>query len=246
MINSMKLNIKEGVTTVEYEEPVIGKVKKNISTENLCEILASCSKNFDLVIPPGCRHIIKNKTTSMFTFVSPAFKGLHKVKYYDSWERATGYKKPVKGKLDADNNITYELPYPNGLSIILMLETGKGYEFKSIYHFALDSFPFTLENLQLYYWPFSNMYTDGKVCIGNIPRTYTSIEQLQAIPKYIYTGIGNCDLISTPVATVDAPREFKNAMTIPEAIADMNEYPINRLKPILKYEDVLNNILPRM
>lgn len=184
---------------------------KRISLTELTQLLANKSKIQSVIIPPNCRHIVENKSDAYFTFIIPSFKG---VMMFDWKDAPDGLARKLGLTSDSFIDDTagrsirqFEIKYPAACIIakfIVSANQSKGtkeYHFENIWCFAVKNDMEPLDKMQLYSWPFCNMYNTDSVCIGNIQRDY-DINNITGITSCIYNGVNNGDLESNWRANV--------------------------------------------
>lgn len=236
MDNEIVITIKGPSSVLSYKDQLGTNKKKTVKTEDLCKQLSSFTQTTDVIVPHGCRQLKESSKSLVLVFINPEFVGEHLLKWGRDETSMFGACPPVFETMG--NNVKkFSVPYPPSCSIVVLTKQNNNqFHFVEMYHYALDSYPLDMTKVKLYKWPFSNMYTDGKCCIGEIVRTYSSIESLASIPTTIFHGIGNTDLSSVQTSKV---KGYTNGYEVVQSVAGKTSFP----KDVLLYHSDLQGTL---
>lgn len=212
-------------------------INKRVSIEELLKALGSLSSYSKLEIPENCRGIWETRAFKYFLFFIPAHMGITAVEWknldtqrYGALDQSTSFSEQdddTKRMYAAETGLRFfKTPFPHAAILVKFHKIGtREYSFESMYAWALKSTKFTLANTPVYRWPFFNMYSDTRVCIGDIPKEYQSVEAIASITKYLFIGVGNHDLDSTPYISSSCAAGVANPF---EAVKYLDEHAITR------------------
>lgn len=228
MDNEFIIKINGASSVLTYKDQLGTIKKKTVKTEELCRQLGSFTQTTDVIVPHGCRQIKETNEYMVLAFINPEFVGDHLLKWGKQECEDFG-DPPAFIENIGDSIKKFSVPYPPSCSIVVVSKRPDNcFNFINLYQYALDSYPLDMTKVKLYRWPFSNMYENGRCCIGNIVRTYTTIESLASIPTTIFHGVGNTDLSSIRTSMSDG---YRNGYEVVKSIAGKTSFP----KEVLYY-----------
>lgn len=228
MDNEFTIKINGASSVLTYKDQLGTIKKKTVKTEELCRQLGSFTQTTDVIVPHGCRQIKETNEYMVLAFINPEFVGDHLLKW-GSPEREEFGDPPDFIENMGDSIKKFSVPYPPSCSIVVVAkQKDNRFNFVNLYQYALDSYPLDMTKVKLYRWPFSNMYENGRCCIGNIVKSYTTIESLASIPTTIFHGVGNTDLSSVRTSKVAG---YRNGYEVVKSIAGKTSFP----KEVLDY-----------
>lgn len=203
---------------------------RNVSTGDLGKALINGTAASGMFIPRNCRYFMDTGNSYLLAFETPPVLGVMKYDY--------------RGRNDKNSIIIPDVPYPRGLSVIIVNKTPRGLAFKCLYQYALAK-PLTTKNDQLYRWPFSNMYRDNRMCTGGIPSYYQGLEYVSAIPRFVYEGMGNNDLPYWEDwhKTFDGEDTLSGIPFIKKYVQGAPTYPIDRLIQTYDFTTAIESML---
>lgn len=210
-INDFGLIIHGAVSELSWEER--GKhVSRFVDTVQVGKTLANVAGGSGIFIPPNCRYLQDGVNTVIAYEIPPLTNDF---KYH---RRSTSNITVVK-----------DVPYPRGLTILRLRRSSTQYHLHDVYQFALAG-PVNNLSAPLYYWPFSNMYEDGRVCIGETRRVFPTLESTAGFPQYIYIGTGNDDLSAwNRHYKTKSGDEITSALALIKSIEGAPRFPADRL-----------------
>lgn len=201
----LDIKIKDAKATVLSKADDGTVSSKIVSVTQLCQALSSVNKSAKIVVPEGCRIVYEKRDMRMFVFIRPPFIGDAALR----WGRGESERygdfanlKPVEGspyyrRDPADNRglRVFKIPYPaTAIAVVTKIMGNQQYAFRNMYCYTLTNYALPTARQSLFYWPFTNVYGDNHVCIGDIPNIYPTIESIASIPKFMFNGISNHDL----------------------------------------------------
>lgn len=217
---TMAMNIKtiefqdnSALITMRDPDELTGFVRKRVSIDALLNSLGKINPSKATLIPPNCRGIWETKNNKYFLFIIPAHMGRTAVMWCKSDSENYGLpgsdtklenqseqiQSMYENTEESDYIRVFSTPFPDACVLIKMTKIGADkLAFNDIRAWSLKSTMFPLDKTTVYRWPFFNMYSDARVCIGDIPREYPNAESVASIINYLYIGIGNHDLEHTP------------------------------------------------
>lgn len=222
------------VTLRDPEQPD-KMITKRVSIEELLKALGSLNSYSRLEIPENCRGIWETRAFKYFLFIIPAHMGITAVAWENQDTQRYGNPEASTRYDEQDHNTRlmyagndglkfFKTPFPDAAILVKLHKIGtREYSFESMHAWALKSTKFALANTAVYRWPFFNMFNDTRVCIGDIPREYQNVEAIASITKYLFIGIGNHDLDSTPYISRSCAAGVANSF---EAVKYLHEHNI--------------------
>lgn len=209
-VNVKTIEFQENTAVITMRDPdsLGGETRKRVSIESLVSGLASINTCTKLLIPSNCRGIWEDRSGTYFLFIIPGHKGKCAVRWTRSDSESYGSPGADTRMREQPENIQtmyeelegvkiFDIPFPTAAIFIRTTKSGSSYVFNSMRAWALKSDRLPLDKTRIYNWPLFNMYSDARVCIGDIPKTYPTIDAVRSICNYLYIGVGNHDLDST-------------------------------------------------
>ena len=233
--------------------------RKVISMSALCSVLSSVAKDFELVIPPGCRKIYETKNHALYVFIAPSFIG-NAITMWNSGDinkhgNLSDYIAKDEVSLaftrgyDKEKIRVFRVPYPaTAVGVLVRKEKDGTFTYIKMYCYALKTHLGEYNTYEAFAWPFTNVFSSGECCIGNIITKYTSVESISGVPKYIFNGICNHDLTG-PSNIIGDPGEgsafgkVNDSFDLMVNCRDRNSFPLEYLKPIGNLNSVFANII---
>ena len=253
-IIELKADDSAKVTTTSNDGTISTKV---ISLASLCNVLADVNRTQDINVPPGCRKIYENKSKAMYVFIAPSFIGKAVTEWRDSDVHSWGLKEDCKPSAEEVRNRypnykkdylrVFDIPYPaTAVGVLVNKEKDGTYRFLKMYCYVVSNIMESVDNMQAYYWPFTNVYSSGECCIGRIPTSFPTIESLASIPGYIFRGVCNHDL--TGPNAISAPSngsvgKVKDTFEMLVKVAGKTEFPTEYLKQMGNLGSIMKNIV---
>lgn len=147
----------------------VSALQENMEVKNSCRIF-----------PTGLRVLVESPKGLIVGFEAP--ERLGQVVYRTSEDKLIKFKNTV---------------IPSGMTFIDFKRVGENeYSIVNFYQVATKGTVFNGDDM-LYIWPGTNVWSDSRVCIGDIKRSgYSSIENLGSLQYLFYNGVNNDDLCS--------------------------------------------------
>ncbi len=104
------------------------------------------------------------------------------------------YYEPQKGPLSYMGKL-FRIPFP---ALLFFLQVGKNGQLKEKKVYALKEMrkENVTDNSELYFYPYSNVYSDGRICMGNILSNFHTITDALSFKDQFIEGRSNGDLYS--------------------------------------------------
>jgi hypothetical protein len=244
------------VITTNDDGTVTNKV---ISMSSLCTVLSSVAKDFEMVIPPGCRKIYESKNYAMYVFIAPSFIGNALTRWegrdcsrhgdLESYKPDPEIIQALGGSYSRDSLRVFKVPFPaTGVGVVVRKEKDGTFTYVKMYCYALKTHLGEYNTYEAYAWPFTNVFSSGECCIGNIITKYPTVESLAGVPKYIFNGVCNHDLTG-PSNIVGNPSgnsafgKVDDSFDLMVKCRDRQYFPWEYLKPIGNLNSVLASIM---
>lgn len=233
--------------------------RKVISMNSLCTVLSSVAKDFEMVIPPGCRKIYESKSYAMYVFVAPSFIGNAVTLWGDHDISKHGKLEEYKPTEEMTRSFArgysreavrvFKIPYPaTAVGVLVRKEKDGSFSFVKMYCYALKTHYGDYNNYEAFAWPYTNVFSSGECCIGSIVTKYENVEALAGVPKYIFNGICNHDL-SGPGNIVSDPGsgssfgKVNDSFELMVKCRDEETFPWEYLKSMGNLNSILANIM---
>lgn len=199
----LEFNMKENISTVKFVNSDGTVQTKTVATQDLCSVFTKQVRKSSIVVPPGCRQIIEDGNKVSYVIITPPFIGQCALRWTD--DDQARYKAPdntklppeLKGVYSESRVRVFKVPFPASAVVVQLVRSSEGkLNFRNIFAFAIVDHNVPYANMIAAHWPFTNMYSDCRVCIGSVPGQITNIDEVGAYPRYLYSGLGNHDLDS--------------------------------------------------
>lgn len=233
----MTLTLKPDDTVEVREKKGTLERVKTISLQSLADALITDFKLDSGMLPPGCRRYVRGDKNDYILVEFPEQK--HEVKYGDH---------------------TYKAVVPWTIfAITLERRPGEIRQPRDIRIYAAKG-PIVDDNTQLFFFPFSNVYYDDRVCWGSgrdpFGMQYKSLLGISGILELFYSSKFNSDLdggryTSIRVLKADLrgelkPTQISGTANLFEHLATVDKFPVEVLKPHIKVREVLDRMLRGM
>ena len=232
---------------------------KSISINDLCNAMSNIGRQVELEVPPGCRKVMKRKDVEVYLFIAQQFIGNALVSWYDGDSESFGTLREYIPK-EEDNISTnreyhdhirlFHVPYPATAVIVVVRRNNNGtFTFLKMYCFALKNVFEDIATMKAYHWPYTNVFTSGECCIGNIASEYPSVESLASIPRSIFNGVCNHDLANSSVINANGENgiatlgHVRDSFELLVKARDQKAFPLEYLKPIGEVNSLMKGIM---
>lgn len=191
-----------------FQSPDGGVSIKRISPDELCRFLATKNTLMVHELPLGCIYGSSKNGKHLFVFlerehVAPMYL------YWGDKEEAKWRKRhgemedhipsgediPGGWEDKADQIRKFMIPWPNMAIICSVNENETGFHLNSMHAYSCDNIDFSRDKIICKRLPFTNVYGDNSLCIGNVgefvPKT---LDGCSFFPSLLYNGVGNTDL----------------------------------------------------
>lgn len=236
----LEFNMKDNISTVKFTNADGTVQTKTVSTQDLCSVFTKQVRKSSIVVPPGCRQIIEDGNKVSYVLITPPFVGQCALRWTaDDQARyhapdSTKLPPELKGVYSEDRVRVFKVPFPASAVVVQLVRSSEGkLNFRNIFAFAILDHNVPYSNMVAAHWPFTNMYSDCRVCIGSVPGQVLNIDEVGAYPRYLYSGLGNHDLDSHFRINHDSPLELSASETPYEFIKNLHGLP-NMPREILK------------
>lgn len=233
---------------------------KSISINDLCTAMSNIARQVEIEVPPGCRKVMKCKDKEVYLFVAPQFIGNALVTWYDgdseSFGKLSEYIPKKEDNISTNREYNndrirlFHVPYPATAVMVVVRRNPNGtFTFLKMYCFALKNVFDSISTMKAYHWPYTNVFTSGECCIGNIAYEYPSIESLASIPRCIFNGVCNHDLANSTVININGENgvaplgSVRDSFELLVRARDQKAFPVEYLKPIGEVNSLMKGIM---
>ena len=238
----LEFSMKDNVSTVRFVNQDGTVQTKNVSTADLCAVFTKQIRRNNMLIPPGCRQIIEDGNKVSYVMVTPPYIGNCALRW--SSDDQSRYRAPEDSRMPeelrgvySENHIrVFKVPVPASAVVVQFVRASDGkLNFKNMFAYAIVDHNVPYQNMIAAHWPFTNMYSDCRVCIGNVPGQVPTVDAIGAYPRYLYSGLGNHDLDGHFRINNDAILEIAQSKSAYEFISklhNMQVFPREVLKTL--------------
>ena len=220
----LHLDMKENVSTIRFTNPDGTVQTKTVSTADLCGVFTKQIRRNNIVVPPGCRHIIEDGNKISYVMITPPYLGQCALRWTSDDQarfKAPDDTKPpreLEGVYAEKGIRIFQVPFPASAVVTQFVKNSDGkLNFRNMFAYAIVDHNVPYNRMIAANWPFTNMYSDCRVCIGSIPGQINHIDEVGSYPRFLYSGLGNHDLdshfkinndVNHPLANCKSPYEF--------------------------------------
>lgn len=226
----LEFKMHDHVSTIKFVNPDGTVQTKTVATQDLCSVFTKQVRKSSIVVPPGCRQIIEDGNKVSYVMITPPFIGQCALRW--SSDDQGRYQAPDNTKLPPELKSVYsessvrvfKVPFPASAVVAQFVrgsDSGK-LNFKNMFAYAIVDHNVPYANMIAAHWPFTNMYSDCRVCIGSVPGQVLNIDEVGAYPRYLYSGLGNHDLDSHFRINHDTTLELGASQTPYEFIKNLH------------------------
>ena len=250
----LEFKIDTDTATVTLTKNGVKQVK-SVSALDLCNLFAQQSRSTNIVVPPGCRQVIENGNTVAYLFITPGYKGMSTLYWRDSDSKDHGTQSEYMptdevaeriGEYDSRNLRIFPTPFPPSAVLVRFNKNSNGaLNFNNMWCWALKDINMPLDKMTVYRWPFTNIYGNHRVCIGDVPGRIDNIEAAASYVRYLYNGVGNHDLDSnTTYASGDfGLGRIKYPYEMITKIKELDSFPLDYLNPVGELNSAVQSAL---
>lgn len=199
-MDKLSFDMRDNVTLIKYTKPDGTTGTKSVSTADLCGVFTKQVRRSSIIVPPNCRQIIENGNKVTYVMITPPYNGKCALSWGSDdnsrYGRHDNAKLPKEyaGVYDSSNVRVFNVPFPASAVAVQFVQAENKLSFRNMFAFALKDHNVPYELMEACYWPFTNMYSDNRVCIGSIPGSPPTIDAVSSYPRFLYSGLGNHDL----------------------------------------------------
>ena len=198
----MELIIKLKDNNCKFASLTYEGVTKVVPLDDVCRTFIRSVEYSVEDVPYGCRKIIKNRNYVAYVFIIP--EGVKRyAMLYPKYDRNHYHIDEDKIKAegttvwhgDTINWVAVDIPQPNLVIVATFkISQDKSKNFQRLVAYATKDICCDVNDIELYNYPFTNVFSDHKVCTGTIECNDYTINQIAATPDILINGIGNHDL----------------------------------------------------